>query len=345
MSLQALWPLTTQFQNKNGAILTSGRVYVYYKNRTALAEIFSDEDGTVVNSNPVLLDNNGRATAFVNSIYSYTIVVCDYYGKELFSQDITLPSGEGPVSNVQTVAYGITAWNNIDFTKQLLLRYIVDDTVVASAAYTATDSALKFYVDIENEVYEVQLLHDTDEWTATKVDSSSVYEAVWGQSLTSLNRIPSGVLVYTKYHGLVYMNSYRSDTEWRFTNIDGDVINEAKAVAEGWTEDSNIIGGGSANVVMSYGETPTQSFSDLTALAAKGLLYARKETTVFQAVAWSSYEIEFFSVHGRYTENWKYNAYSGWSSHQTQLQQELTPGAGIDITNNTISLKYTVKEI
>lgn len=88
--LKALWPVVNQFQNKNGSILTAGKVYVYYKNRTALAEIFSDEEGTVVNANPVLLDNNGRATVFADTIYSYTIVVCDYYGKELFSQDITL---------------------------------------------------------------------------------------------------------------------------------------------------------------------------------------------------------------------------------------------------------------
>ena len=90
MTLQPLFPLTQQFQNKNGAILTGGKVYIYYQGRTALATTYHDEEGTVVNPNPVLLDNNGRATVFVNTIYSYTIVVCDYYGKELFSQDITL---------------------------------------------------------------------------------------------------------------------------------------------------------------------------------------------------------------------------------------------------------------
>ena len=87
---KALWPVTQQFNNKNGSILTSGKIYIYYQGRTALATTYHDEDGTVVNSNPVLLDNNGRATAFADPIYSYTIVVCDYYGQELFSQDITL---------------------------------------------------------------------------------------------------------------------------------------------------------------------------------------------------------------------------------------------------------------
>ena len=90
MSLKALWDVANQFNNKNGSILTSGKIYIYYQGRTALATTYHDEEGKVVNANPVLLDNNGRATVFVNPVYSYTIVVCDYYGKELFSQDITI---------------------------------------------------------------------------------------------------------------------------------------------------------------------------------------------------------------------------------------------------------------
>lgn len=93
---KALWDVTQQFQNKNGSILTSGKIYIYYQGRTALATTYHDEEGTVVNQNPVLLDNNGRATVFVNPIYSYTIVVCDYYGQELFSQDITIHVATSP---------------------------------------------------------------------------------------------------------------------------------------------------------------------------------------------------------------------------------------------------------
>ena len=88
--IQALWSLDQQFQNKNGSILTHGKIYVYYSGRTALATTYSDEDGTVVNPNPIILDNNGRAACFASSMYSYTVVVCDAYGKELFSYDISL---------------------------------------------------------------------------------------------------------------------------------------------------------------------------------------------------------------------------------------------------------------
>ena len=96
MTLIPLYDLTQQFQNKNGAVLVGGRLYVYYVGRTELATTWADEDASAVNSNPVLLDNNGRAPVFVDDSYSYTLVVCDRAGTELFSQDIT-PGGAGSV--------------------------------------------------------------------------------------------------------------------------------------------------------------------------------------------------------------------------------------------------------
>lgn len=90
MALKALWDITNQFNSKNGNILASGKIYIYYQGRTSLADTYKDEDGTVLNTNPVLLDNNGMATVFVRPIYAYTIAVCDYYGVELFSRDITI---------------------------------------------------------------------------------------------------------------------------------------------------------------------------------------------------------------------------------------------------------------
>lgn len=96
MTLVPLYDLTQQFNNKNGAILVGGRLYVYYVGRTELATTWADEDAAAQNTNPVLLDNNGRAPVFVDDSYSYTLVVCDRAGTELFSQDIT-PGGAGSV--------------------------------------------------------------------------------------------------------------------------------------------------------------------------------------------------------------------------------------------------------
>ena len=96
MTLVPLFDLTQQFNNKNGAVLVGGKLYVYYVGRTDLATTWADEDASATNTNPVLLDNNGRAPVFVDDSYAYTLVVCDRNGAELFSQDIT-PGGAGSV--------------------------------------------------------------------------------------------------------------------------------------------------------------------------------------------------------------------------------------------------------
>ena len=95
MTLVPLFDLTQQFNNKSGAILVGGRLYVYYVGRTDLAKTWADEDANAQNTNPILLDSNGRATVFVDDSYSYTLVVCDRNGAELFSQDITPGSAGG----------------------------------------------------------------------------------------------------------------------------------------------------------------------------------------------------------------------------------------------------------
>lgn len=85
MKLTALWSPEQQFQHKNGAILTNGKIYVYLAGRTELAQIYVDDDGIHQSQNPVTLDDNGRAVVFADEDYKYTAVVCDYYGQEQFS--------------------------------------------------------------------------------------------------------------------------------------------------------------------------------------------------------------------------------------------------------------------
>lgn len=157
MALQALWDVTQQFNNKNGSILTSGKIYIYYQGRSALATTYHDEDGTVVNSNPVLLDNNGRATAFADPIYSYTIVVCDYYGKELFSQDITLHDAISTAEDV--VVLGTDGTVLVDRTE-------LPNGVQYDLSVNTDIIATKEYVDDEVDNLQEQINDKKDKQTA-----------------------------------------------------------------------------------------------------------------------------------------------------------------------------------
>lgn len=196
-TLSALWPVVQQYQNKNGAILTGGKVYIYYQGRTALATTYHDQEGTVVNANPVILDNNGRATVFVNTKYSYTIVVCDYYGKELFSQDITLHdviSTEIVIgSDDFEVEYGKTTYSEIleHIERKDILTLNVNGTDYCTN-YKIEKSFIEFYnTSVVNGVSTTKryILNSNDEWTYTTDTSKKLMS-----SLGSINVNDDGII-------------------------------------------------------------------------------------------------------------------------------------------------------
>lgn len=102
MKLTALWAPEQQFQHKDGSILVAGKIYVYNLDRTQLVTTYANGSGTVVNPNPIILDGNGRALCFANEEFKYTAVVCDYYGKELFSFEPVGLGGSGSDAQVST---------------------------------------------------------------------------------------------------------------------------------------------------------------------------------------------------------------------------------------------------
>lgn len=370
MTLYQLWDPTVQFQTRSGKNLVNGLVKVTYLDRTELAPVY-DYDGKAI-QNPVTLDENGRAAVYVEVDKQYTIHVYDQNRQLVYTQNIreypkdvniVIPTIESTESiaatldgntytldvkddyikkfagNTRVVTYDVTQWTDIDFTKNLLLRYISHDTVVSTATYTADDTSLKFYAYIDGEVYVVQLLHDTNEWSATVLDTFETYIATYdATTLDELNQLSTDVLVYMKQDDAVYMCSYRSTSEWRFTQIDGDMVNEATLKSTGWTEDSYSLGGNytagygltlqqgefdvdtsviatkadieglGSPTVLTYGVVPSQTFNELTELAAKGLLYAKKDSTVLPANAWSNSSINFYYTHGRFTEEYDYYA-------------------------------------
>ena len=206
--IQALWSLDQQFQNKNGSILTHGKIYVYYKGRTALATTYNDEDGTVVNPNPILLDNNGRAACFASSSYAYTILVCDAYGKELFSYDLTLHDtvataekvfvigSDGsvrvdPTTLPNGIQYDLSVNTDVIATKQSVddVKDVVDDLSDTVAEHTNDIGQLKDDVD------------DIEDTLANKKDKQSelIYGGNTHMTITRIKQDEDGAITEVKY--------------------------------------------------------------------------------------------------------------------------------------------------
>lgn len=79
--IQLLFDPNIQFSLKNGAINTAGILNVYYDSssdsKKIAAKTYSDSSGFVLNPFDIVLDNNGRATVYVQSDFTYRLEVYD----------------------------------------------------------------------------------------------------------------------------------------------------------------------------------------------------------------------------------------------------------------------------
>lgn len=185
MALQALWAPETQFQNKNGSLLVSGKIYVKYRGRSQLARTYRDSEGTYLNQNPLLTDNDGRVLCFADDAFSYTAVVCDFYGNELFSFD-PIPCGSGSGSSSSSSAQH---WIGINGQTQQVSRN--------------TYTRLKLPSGIENVDYKGDFVLGTIKGSGTEMvlkDGLYLVNAVirFKQSSDDLTNTLSNVIIHTR---------------------------------------------------------------------------------------------------------------------------------------------------
>jgi microcystin-dependent protein len=83
--MATLLPLAvSQFLDQNGVPLAGGSVYFYIPNTTTPKDTYQDADGTVLNTNPVVLDSSGEAIIYGTG--SYRQVVTDAGGNTIWDQ-------------------------------------------------------------------------------------------------------------------------------------------------------------------------------------------------------------------------------------------------------------------
>ena len=190
MALQALWAPETQFQNKNGSLLVSGKIYVKYRGRSQLARTYRDSEGTYLNTNPLLTDNDGRVLCFADDAFSYTAVVCDFYGNELFSFD-PIPCGSGSGSGTGSSS-SAQHWIGINGQTQQVSRN--------------TYTRLKLPSGLDNVDYKGDFVLGTIKGSGTEMvlkDGLYLVNAVirFKQSSDDLTNTLSNVIIHTRDFG------------------------------------------------------------------------------------------------------------------------------------------------
>ena len=108
---------TVQYLDNSGNVLSGGKLY-FYSSGTAIAkDTYSDPDGTVPNTNPVILDAAGRPSNDIYLTGSYKLIVKD-------SSDAQIDEAD-PVLAADDTTKGFAVWNAVT-------TYSVDDIVRAS---------------------------------------------------------------------------------------------------------------------------------------------------------------------------------------------------------------------
>jgi hypothetical protein len=154
------------------------------------------------------LDNNGRAACFASSSYAYTILVCDAYGKELFSYDLTLHDAVATADKVFVIGsdgsvkvdpttlpngiqYDLSVNTDVIATKQSVddVKDRLDDVEDTVAEHTNDIGQLKDDVD------------DIEDTLANKKDKQSelIYGGNTHMTITKIKQNENGQLTEVKY--------------------------------------------------------------------------------------------------------------------------------------------------
>lgn len=104
MAVQMLG-IKTKFTDDQGRPLVGGKVHAYFAGTTTYQDTFKDPDMTIVNTNPIILDDSGSADVYLNG--SYRIRVFDKNDVLIEEQDGVTQSASGEITTAKGEIIGL----------------------------------------------------------------------------------------------------------------------------------------------------------------------------------------------------------------------------------------------
>jgi len=133
-----------QFFDNNGDPLSGGRLYTYVAGTTTPQATFTDETGTVTNTNPVILDSRGEANVWFGP-GTYKLKLATAADVEVWSVD-----GIGSQLSVADLATGIQTWLG-NPTSANLRTAMVDETGTGALVFANAPTLVLPNVNVINE--------------------------------------------------------------------------------------------------------------------------------------------------------------------------------------------------
>ena len=133
-----------QFFDNNGDPLSGGKLYTYVAGTTTPQATYTDETGTVTNTNPVILDSRGEANVWFGP-GTYKLKLATAADVEVWSVD-----GIGSQLSVADLATGIQTWLG-NPTSANLRSAMVDETGTGALVFANAPTLVLPNVDVINE--------------------------------------------------------------------------------------------------------------------------------------------------------------------------------------------------
>jgi hypothetical protein len=183
MSAQLLAPLISKFNDNNGVALAGGKLFSYQAGTTTPLATYTDETGTIPNTNPVVLDSNGQANIWIGSA-AYKFILQDSLGTVIYTRDNVSSINPGTITQAMFPTGILTA----DVPgRALMADEYVDTAHIAPGALEANTYGQSIMQDdyILNE-------HLSDECVSTRnIQPAAITNALMATaSVGQANRLP-----------------------------------------------------------------------------------------------------------------------------------------------------------
>lgn len=309
MTIFQLWDPTVQFQARNGANLVNGSITITYKDRTELAPIY-DFDGKAI-QNPVYLDENGRASVYAEIGKLYTLHVKDQNGALVYTQDVRqYPNGEVTITVPTIVSsdsitatqtdyqysldvnsdyiksivgsgafiayYGQTTIDELDALDQDTIIYALQGSMVLFPCTFRANGKYRFANTEQDQAHELTLT--SSGWSEARYpfgSDSNIHSITYGDSI-DLSDLTKYDTVLMSMNSKTFYLTELTTSKATFSSsyaINGTVYVETVTYDGTTWSEVQVSNLGGDNTVLAYGETPTQTFAELCALAKDGRLY------------------------------------------------------------------------
>lgn len=282
MSLSRMYTPVLHFDDINGRPLVGGKLYTYEANSSTPAPTYRDKSGTLLNENPISLDERGECEVWLVDGLRYKMVLVDPIGTQVWEADDVSSSGSGSSSlrrinifssdNSVDVEENYVAQND-SFNVDLGVKYenLPDKPDIppeqVQSDWNQTNTQAVDFIKNKPDIHGSCLLTPRSEWqtfdgtstTLTYIWSSGTPSAVTGDKIRLATTEGQ-----TKYHvEVAALGAYRVDSII-YAKWDETPVNKTGSIygfAVDFSRNFNLILGRQSQVIeIPYNQKPYYGF-------------------------------------------------------------------------------------